>query len=246
MEKPKVLKGERVDDAESASMQTYEPEMTHRELEREAEKRSEAWIPRDVKESLEEKEEKLERDQEQARQERVHEKDTPQKAVQKEGSQSGLHPKPNLPVQKKPSVAEGAQLAQAALEKMEKTAATSAVKSIDPPPLPATKPLDPWALLHAAQDPGVFFKERGQGGASTEEEDPELKAAVEECIQICANVRGILRVGPGRNDKDEKIVVVVATRGFGESSLRSVPPTVRNFPVLVALPYELLPLKRDR
>jgi hypothetical protein len=111
-------------------------------------------------------------------------------------------------------------------------------------PPPSNRPPDAFQLLHQAQEKGVYFKEDGMG--SGEREDPELAAAVEEAIRLLFGVRGILRVGPGKNMENEPVVVVVATQGFGEAAMKVVPPSVHRFPTLLAIPFDLLPLKKER
>jgi hypothetical protein len=105
-------------------------------------------------------------------------------------------------------------------------------------------------VLNNAREPGGYFQEVGEGsggagGAPEEQGDPELAAAVEEAIRILFGVRGIHRIGPGLSAEGEPVVVISTTRGFSESSMRAVPETVHRFKTLVALPYELLPLRRD-
>lgn len=111
----------------------------------------------------------------------------------------------------------------------------------------ADKPPDALTVLNAAKEPGVFFKEDdGDGGSREDREDPELAEAVEEAIRRLFGVRGIMRIGGGRNEANEPVVVVVVTHGFGETSLKAIPPKVRRFDTLLAVPYELLPLRKDR
>ncbi len=110
------------------------------------------------------------------------------------------------------------------------------------------RPPDAYAALKDAKEAGVLFREdEGGGGAAgqPEGEDPALVEAVEECIRRCFGVKGILRINPGRNEKDEKLIVVVATHGFSQASMAKIPPEVHGFPTTTALPFELLPLKRD-
>ncbi|MBI3182575.1 MAG: hypothetical protein HYZ28_10605 [Myxococcales bacterium] len=227
-----------------------EGEMTHEELQKEAEKQSEAWTP--WNESHEDRENKLERDQEQAREEAVKGKDEAQKPNQKEGARNALARRGAHPAHRK-AVRDGFERSsdpvKAALAKLEQAAAATALRGVaDPPPLPRPdRPMDAMALLHAAQDPGILFREDAhREGHSEEQEDPELAAAVEECIRLLFTVRGILRVGPGQNDRNEPVIVIVLTRGFGEAQLRAVPPKVHRFPTLLAIPYDLLPLRRER
>jgi hypothetical protein len=123
--------------------------------------------------------------------------------------------------------------------------------AMQPPPLPgADKPKGTlYELLENAKEPGVLFKEDDDegnaGGQGQEEEaDPELMEAVDECIQRLFGVRGIHHIGPGTNDAGEKVIVIATAQGFGEESMRRVPAEVRGFKTLVALPFDLLPLKR--
>lgn len=109
------------------------------------------------------------------------------------------------------------------------------------------RPPDAFALLKEARERGVLFVEDAlQEGHSEDREDPELAAAVEECIRLCFGVRGILRIGPGRNDAQAPIIVVATTHGFTDASLAKVPESVHRFPTLIAIPFDLLPLKRER
>lgn len=111
----------------------------------------------------------------------------------------------------------------------------------------AERPPDAFALLKDAREKGVLFVEDALAdGHSEDQEDPELAAAVEECIRLCFGVRGILRIGPGHNDKNEPIIVVATTHGFSDASLAKVPEQVHRFPTLIAIPFDLLPLKRER
>lgn len=124
-------------------------------------------------------------------------------------------------------------------------AAVAATRPVLAPP--SSRPPDAFALLHQAQDKGVYFKEDDLAqGAAAEAEDPELAAAVEEAIRLLFGVRGILRVGPGKNMENEPVVVVVATQGFGEAALKTVPQQIHRFPTLLAIPFDLLPLKKER
>jgi hypothetical protein len=109
------------------------------------------------------------------------------------------------------------------------------------------RPPDAFALLKEAREKGVLFVEDALAdGHSEDQEDPEHAAAVEECIAQCFGVRGILRIGPGHNDKNEPIIVVATTHGFTGESLGKVPEKVHRFATLIAIPFDLLPLKRER
>lgn len=116
------------------------------------------------------------------------------------------------------------------------------------PPVPAprpSRPPDAFSVLHAAQDPGVYFKEEGHNGPA-ESGNPELTAAIEEAIRLLFGVRGILRVSGGFNQADEPAIIIVTTQGFGEASMKLIPPKVHRFETILAVPYDMLPLKRDR
>lgn len=101
-------------------------------------------------------------------------------------------------------------------------------------------------VLNSAQEPGVYFREEEhEGSRNDEQEDPELADAVEECIRLLFGVRGIHRVGPGTNDAGQPVIIISVNRGFSQSSMGAIPEQVHRFKTLVALPYDLLPLKRD-
>jgi hypothetical protein len=124
---------------------------------------------------------------------------------------------------------------------------TEAVREAQERVLKSGKPMNAFELLNTAQPQGVLFKEEsGREGYDESKEDPELRAAVEEMIQKLFGVKGILRVGAGRNMEDEAVVVVAVGTGFGEASLNAVPERIRKFPTLLALPYDILPLKKAR
>jgi hypothetical protein len=109
------------------------------------------------------------------------------------------------------------------------------------------KPPDAFTLLRDAKDKGVLFTEDAlRDGHSEDQEDPALAEAVEECIRRCFGLRGILRIGPGKNDRQEPIIVVAVTQGFTDVSLSKIPAAVNGFPTLVAIPFDLLPLRRER
>lgn len=105
---------------------------------------------------------------------------------------------------------------------------------------------DAFTLLKDAREEGQLFTEDWKREGHTEEkDDPALAAAVEECIRLCFGLPGIQRIGPGRDDQHLPIIVVVAARGFTEATLAKVPPRVFDFNTTIALPFELLPLRRD-
>lgn len=101
-------------------------------------------------------------------------------------------------------------------------------------------------LLDEAEDPGVFFREQHGDGAPDDEEDSELDEAVEEAIRLLFGVRGIHHIGPGEDADGHPVVLISANTGFSAASLAAVPPEVLGFKTLLALPYELLPLRRER
>ena len=134
-----------------------------------------------------------------------------------------------------------------ATEAVSAAGTTDAVREAAERAAKSGRPPDAMQLLNMAQEHGVFFKEDSErGGHSEEHDDPELAAAVEEAIKLMFGVRGVLRIGPGRNQADEAIIVIVAGQGFGEASMRVVPEKVHRFPTLVAVPYDVLPLKKER
>lgn len=139
--------------------------------------------------------------------------------------------------------------ANARMQELKKAADLQKLQAPPPPRLSGGGLGDAMKALHNAKENGVFYKEEGFGGESRPDEqtvDPELEAAVEECIRLLFGVQGIMRVGPGLNEANEPVVVVVATRGFSAKSLTVVPQTVHRFKTLLALPFELLPLRRER
>lgn len=118
-----------------------------------------------------------------------------------------------------------------------------------PPPLPPSRhrPGSAMEALDNAQEPGVFFREEEREGARGDElEDEALAAAVEEAIRLLFGVRGIHRISAGRNQAGQKVVLICVSRGFDDQSLGAIPAAVLGFPTLVALPYDLLPLRRVR
>ncbi|HEY8212429.1 MAG TPA: hypothetical protein VIG99_33330, partial [Myxococcaceae bacterium] len=119
--------------------------------------------------------------------------------------------------------------------------------AMQPPPLPgAAAPKGTlYEALENAKEPGVLFKEDDERSHSGgEEEDPELMEAVEECIRLLFGVRGIHHIGPGTNEQGEPVVIISTAQGFNDESMRRVPTQVGRFKTLVALPFDLLPLKR--
>jgi hypothetical protein len=109
------------------------------------------------------------------------------------------------------------------------------------------RPPDAFALLKDARAQGILFTEDAPAdGRHEEQEDPALAEAVEACRRLCAGVKGVLRIGPGRNEQGEPVVVATAGPGFGEASLARVPAQVLGFATLVAIPFDLLPLRRER
>jgi hypothetical protein len=113
-------------------------------------------------------------------------------------------------------------------------------------PMSKQKAPDAFTLLKDAQEAGVLFIEDAErDGHSEDQDEPRLAAAVEECIRICFGVRGILRIGPGRDDQKNPVIVIIAVQGFTNGSLEKVPESVHGFPTMLAIPFELLPLRRE-
>lgn len=225
-----------------------DPDLSREELLLAAEKYSESRAP--AGEAEEERERKSDREQESARDERAEGKDRPRKAGEKDGAKGFAEKKPQAALKRavRDGFEQSADPIKAAVARLEQAAAATATRgAADAPQAPRPeRPPDAMALLHAAQEPGVFFKENSGGEGQSGPEDAELAAAVEEAVRLLSGVAGIDRIGPGRNEQDEPVVVIAAARGFGEASFRAVPSSVHRFPTLVAVPYDLLPLRRAR
>lgn len=115
--------------------------------------------------------------------------------------------------------------------------------------LRAEKPPDAYALLKDAKPAGVYFREDSMHeGRTASGDDGELGAAVAETIRLlaAAHAKGIARVSAGRNEADESVIVIVAAHAFSAASLAAVPEKVHRFRTVVAIPFELLPLRRER
>ena len=226
--------------------EAVEPEKSHEELIRDREALGGEELP-----ELDDKEEKHDFDRQHAEAERGEKKQAVKGKADADGSrlktetQVALKQKLNDGFEKK-----GQDDLKSQQLKAQKLASTMAPQT--PPPSRAGKPADAMTLLHSAQDPGVYYKEgdrEGGGhheGQPEEELDPDLLEAVAEATRLLAEVKGIKRIVPGTDQEGAKVVVIVADRGFGEVSMREVPPMIRQFPTLLALPYELLPLRRER
>lgn len=225
----------------------------------EAAKLSEIWQPESHAEKAEKKEAKEEAHEEEKAAAEGGSTDAPKSFLKQIKPALNAPPKPPLQ-QKKPSDGFENQQQTANAQKLAETRATvtGTVKAVVPlkaaapvsgahPAVPAkpAKPPDAFSVLHAAQDPGVYFKEDGANGAA-EQADPELTAAIEEAIRLLFGVRGILRVTGGFNQEQQPVIIVVGTQGFGEASMKLVPPKVHKFETVLALPYDMLPLKRER
>jgi hypothetical protein len=116
-----------------------------------------------------------------------------------------------------------------------------------PPSRPGHAHKDAFSALKEAQDQGVLLRlEWEQGEHAEENENPELAAAVEEVIRAVFGQPGILRVGPAKDETGAVVIAVVATTGFSHGAFASIPETARGFLVVLALSFDLLPLKRDR
>lgn len=121
------------------------------------------------------------------------------------------------------------------------------VKAAMAAPVRTDRPFDAYAALRQAKEKGVLFQEDWErDGHSEDQDDPELAEAVEDVIARLFGRAGVLRVGPGRNEQGEPVVVVVATHGFSDASLAAVPERSGRFPVMLALSFDLLPLRRER
>lgn len=177
-------------------------------------------------------------------------KQQPQQAKQQTKQQTGLHQalkRPNDGFEKQAP----ANTTSSSFTKLSAVNTASGVHQVQNKlvgtMLKSDRPPDAFALLREAKDRGVLFKEDWEReGHSEDQDDPELAAAVEEVIQRLFGKLGILRVGPGRNDSEEQVVVVVATNGFNQSSLEAIPERAGRFATMLALSFDLLPLRRER
>jgi hypothetical protein len=115
----------------------------------------------------------------------------------------------------------------------------------------------PHYLLKDVREAGEFFEQLnpdGGGGGQQqqqdqqqEEVDPEWVAAVQETGQALTGVRGISAVTRGLSDDDERVVLVLTNPGLTNNTFdKLIPSQSRGFPTLVAIPFDALPLRRDR
>lgn len=247
--KPKKLGSpqELMAEDESLNLENPEKEMTDDELRRELEKQAELALglmveDADVEEAKEAKEEAL------------SESDLEEEAVL---GLEGVDDKKKSPIKKPlPELAAkehrddfaAAELARKKAKEAEKIAPAIPLSELRAA-LDAHRPGktdDPMMLLKEAQPPGVFFREDSPGAPLPELQDEALLAAVEEAKRLLREVSGIAKIVPGLTQTDEKAVVIGAERGFGEASLRQIPQEIQAFPTLLAIPYDLLPLRRER
>jgi hypothetical protein len=194
------------------------------------------------------REEKARRDEEHTRQQRLNKEKKAQAATQ----QGGKDQKAAQPQTVKKLSDGFERIADLAHDAKALATSQAQAPAAPPPKSRAGKPDDPMTALHNAQEPGVYFKlhdeggHHGGGGQEGEENaDPELMEALAEAAALLKEVKGVTKVTAGRNDQDETVIVVVANRGFTQGSLKAVPEKVRRFATLLALPYDLLPLRRD-
>ena len=75
-------------------------------------------------------------------------------------------------------------------------------------------------------------------------EEANLTVNVSTLRKLLADVKGVERIALGENEDRARVVVVVAGRGFTQGSLSRIPERVRAFGTLLAVPYDLLPLRR--
>ncbi len=124
-------------------------------------------------------------------------------------------------------------------------AAAAAVVSRSP-----VRPGDTIGLLNSeAREPGTSFEEisgDGGGAGGSSDLDEALAAAVAEAIRLLSAVPGIDRIFAGRDAQELPVVVVTAGPNFTQPSMDAIPEKVHQFPTLLALDFELLPLRRAR
>lgn len=111
---------------------------------------------------------------------------------------------------------------------------------------PGLRPTSSLAVLHAALEHGTYFVDEEEDKKSRGALEPDFAAALEEARKLLAKVNGVVRVGPGRNEARQRVILVVTSQGFGEASMQQVPEKVKGFSTLVTVPYTLLPLRRER
>ncbi len=111
---------------------------------------------------------------------------------------------------------------------------------------PGPRPTDSFAVLHAALEHGTYFIDEDEEKKGRGALEPDFAAALEEARKLLAKVNGVVRVGPGRNEARQRVILVVTSQGFGEASMQQVPEKVKGFSTLITVPYTLLPLRRER
>jgi len=101
---------------------------------------------------------------------------------------------------------------------------------------------DAISALKNSQEPGVFWRERIPG----KDEIPELLLAVEELKALLKDVPGVEKITAGADEASAPIVVVAVCKGLTNRGLQTIPSITRGFPVVVAMPFDMLPKKRLR
>jgi hypothetical protein len=110
-------------------------------------------------------------------------------------------------------------------------------------------------LRDVRENPGEFFERvdedghHGVEGVEAQEEepvDPEWEAAVREGSLRLGGLRGVASVTRGFSDADEPIVLVLTAQGLTKQTFENlIPAEIRGFPVLTAIPFDALPLRRE-
>ncbi|HZH04373.1 MAG TPA: hypothetical protein VEY30_11350 [Myxococcaceae bacterium] len=128
------------------------------------------------------------------------------------------------------------------VEQAPNAVALNTPRSVPPPP---SRSQEGTALgaLNSAQAPGYYVRERAPG---TEEVDHELAQAVEQVFAELKDLPALERVLAANDEHDQPIVAVDTKKGLSYSQLLAAPDVAGRFKVVYRVPYEALPLKRDR
>ncbi|QRN96833.1 hypothetical protein JRI60_48980 [Archangium violaceum] len=109
---------------------------------------------------------------------------------------------------------------------------------------PSPPRVDARLVLGTGKPAGTYLREHPPAPQGASAGDSALMGAVAEAHQLLANVKGIERIGTGVNKAGEHVVVIVPKHGFSMESLRAVPEKVQGINTVVAIPFDLLPLRR--
>ena len=112
-----------------------------------------------------------------------------------------------------------------------------------------------YLLKDTRDSEGDYFTrldEDGQNGAELpddapiEDVDPEWEAAVQETRRKLHGLRGIVAVSRGLSDEEAPVVLVLTSQGLSLKTFETlIPKEARGYPVLTAIPFDALPLRRE-